>query len=118
MSRLRAGIVRYASLATAIERAIAGERPPECRIGQGRITITFKRLGATRWEEARQVEHALRVASIVRELLTADSRRAARQRAARAIEVVYEDASLVHGCAVVARWECVVPALAGLGSRE
>ena len=110
MSRLRVGVVRYASLARAIERAIDAEWPPECRIGQGRITITFKRLGATRWSEERQIEYALRVASLARELLASNSRRSVRQRAMRAIEVVYEDARLVRGCAVVARWECVVPA--------
>ena len=111
MNRLRVGIVRYASLATAIERALGAERPPECRIGQGRVTITFRRLGATHWAEARQVEYALRVAAVAREILAADSRGSVRQRATRAIEVVYEDAALVRGCAVVARWECVVPAL-------
>ena len=113
MTRLRVGVVRYASLASAIEEALGAERPPECRIGQGRITITFKRLGATRWPETRQIEHALRVASVTHEILAADSRRSVRQRATRAIEVVYEDASLVRGCAVVARWECVVPGAIG-----
>jgi hypothetical protein len=29
---------------------------------------------------------------------------------ADAIVVVYEEATLVVGCAVVSRWECVVPA--------
>ena len=50
------------------------------------------------------------VQTIRRELLAADPRRSVRQRATRAIEVVYEDASLVRGCAVAGRWECVVPA--------
>jgi hypothetical protein len=110
MTRLRVGLVRYSSLASAIERALGTERPPECRIGQGRITITFKRLGATRWDEGRQIEHALRVATIAREIIVEDKRRTVRQRASRAIEIVYEDTTLVRGCAVVARWECVVPA--------
>jgi hypothetical protein len=110
MTRLRVGLVRYSSLASAIERALGGERPPECRIGQARVTITFKRLGATRWEESRQIEYALRVATIAREIIAEDKRRTVRQRASRAIEVVYEDTTLVRGCAVVARWECVVPA--------
>lgn len=110
MTRPRVGLVRYSSLATAIERALDTSRPPECRIGQGRITITFKRLGATRWDESRQIEHALRAAAIAREIVAEDKRRTVRQRAGRAIEVVYEDTTLVRGCAVVARWECVVPA--------
>ncbi|HEY7236139.1 MAG TPA: hypothetical protein VH539_18415 [Gemmatimonadaceae bacterium] len=110
MSRLRVGIVRYASLATAIERALGTTPAPECRIGQGRITITFRRLGATHWPESRQIDYALRVAATAREILANDARRSVRQRTSRAIQVVYEDASLVKGCAVVARWECVVPA--------
>jgi hypothetical protein len=110
MSPLNAGIVRYASVATAIVRAIGGEPAPDCRIGQGRITLTFRRMGATRWAEAHQIEHALHVAAAARVVLADDSRRAVRERAARAIEVVYEDAALVRGCAVTARWECVVPA--------
>ena len=107
---LRVGIVRYASLATAIERALGAERPPECRIGQGRVMITFKRIGATRWPESRQMDFALRAASIAREILAEDKRRPVRERATRAIEIVYEDATVLRGCAVVARWECVVPA--------
>jgi hypothetical protein len=107
---IRVGIVRYASITTAIERALGCDRPPECWIGHGRTTITFRRLGATSWPEARQIEYALRVASVTREVLADDSRHAVRQRATRAIVVVYEDASLLRGCAVVARWECVVPA--------
>ena len=110
MSRLRVGIVRYSSLATAIERALGADRPPECRIGQGRITITFKRLGATRWDESRQIDYALLAATVAREVIAEDKRRAVRQRVTRAIEVVYEDTTLLRGCAVVARWECVVPA--------
>jgi hypothetical protein len=110
MTPLRVGLVRYSSLATAIERALGAERPPECRIGQGRITITFKRLGATRWDESRQIDYALRAATIAREIIAEDKRRSVRDRVNRAIEVVYEDTTLLRGCAVVARWECVVPA--------
>jgi len=110
MTPLRAGIIRYASLATAIERALGAERPPECRIGHARVTITFKRIGATRWPENRQIDFALRAAAVAREILAEDARRVIRQRATRAVEIVYEDTTLLHGCAVVARWECVVPA--------
>jgi len=109
MTPLRAGIIRYASLATAIERALRAERPPECRIGHARVTITFKRIGATRWPESKQMDFALRTAAVAREVLAEDARRSVRQRATRAIEVVYEDTTLLRGCAVVARWECVVP---------
>ena len=111
MTRLRVGIVRYASVAAAIARALAVEPPPDCRIGQARITLTFRRLGASRWPETKQIDYALRVAAVARSVLAADPRRLVRQRAAnRAIVVVYEDSTLVKGCAVVAQWKCVVPA--------
>ncbi|PYP66526.1 MAG: hypothetical protein DMD26_07500 [Gemmatimonadetes bacterium] len=110
MSRLQVGVVRYASLARAIAQALGIEPAPDCRIGQGRITITFRRVGASRWPEARQIDQALRVAAIARTVIAADPRRAVRQRATRAIVVVYEDATLVRGCAVTSRWECVIPA--------
>jgi hypothetical protein len=42
-------------------------------------------------------------------VLANDKRRAVRRRADRAIVVVYEDMTLVRGCEVVGRWECVVP---------
>jgi hypothetical protein len=87
---------------------------PDCRIGQHRITLTFKRLGASRWPEGQQIETALRAAEITRSVLAADSRRSIRDRADRAIEIAYEDASLVRGCAVASRWECVVPAPSGV----
>lgn len=112
MGRLQVGIVRYASVARRIAHALGAQPAPECRIGQGRITITFRRIGASRWAESRQIEHALRVATIARGAMATDSRRAVRQRTTRAIVVVYEDAALVRGCAVTARWECVIPAAA------
>jgi hypothetical protein len=110
VSALHVGIVRYASVATAIATALGAERAPEVRLGSGRLSITFRRLGATRWPETRQMEHALRTAEVARHTLAADSRRDVRERANRAIVIVYEDATLAAGCAVVARWECVVPA--------
>lgn len=114
MSALQIGVIRYASVADAIGRAIGIGPAPDCRIGQGRLTITFRRLGATRWPETRQLDHALQVASIARRVLAADRRAAVRRRARRAIVIVYEDAALAHGCAVTARWECVVPAAAAV----
>jgi len=110
MSRLKAGVVRYASVATEIASALGFEPAPECRIGHGRVTITFRHLGASRWSESEQIEHALHVAAVVRTVLANDSRRSVRDRVARAVVVVYQDAALVRGCDVSARWECVVPA--------
>ena len=114
MSRLQAGVIRFASAASAIVHALGVEPEPECRIGQWRITLTFRGLGATRWTEHEQIEFALEKSAIARSLLAADHRRAMRARAARAIEVIYEDATALRGCAVVARWECVVTAAANL----
>jgi hypothetical protein len=111
MSRLQLGIVRYASVAGAIAQMLGIEPVPECRIGQGRITVTFRSLGASRWPEADQIEHALRVADVTRAVLAKDRRRAVNRRATdRAIVVVYEDATLVRGCSVIMQWKCVVPA--------
>ena len=108
MARLQFGVVRFASTADAIERAIGSEPPPSCRIRQGRITLTFRSRGASRWPEARQVEYAFRVAAITRAVLAADSRQAVRERVNRAIVVVYEDVGVLPGCTVAGRWECVV----------
>src|SRR5262249_19885829 len=106
------GVVRFPAVGAAIARALGGSPEPDCRIGHGRITLTFRRLGATRWPEARQLDHALRAATVTRSILANDARTAVRRRAARAIEIVYEDASLVQGCSVTGRWEYVVPATA------
>jgi hypothetical protein len=110
MSRLQIGVSRYASVVMAIARALGVERAPDCQIGQGRITLTFRRLGASRWSENQQIEHAVRAAAAARTVLADEPRRAVRKSATRAIVVVYEDATLVRGCAVRSRWECVVPA--------
>jgi hypothetical protein len=112
MSRIQVGVVRYPRIGAAIAQALGdgGSPEPDCRIGHGRITLTFRRLGATRWPEARQLEHALHAATVARSILANDSRSAVRRRAARAIEIVYEDASLLRGYPVTGRWECVVPA--------
>jgi len=110
MARIQVGVIRHASVANAIGKALGVEPAPDIRIGRGRITITFRRLGATRWAETQQADYALKVADIARNVLSTDSRRGLRKRATtRAIVVTYEDATLVRGCSVVARWECVVP---------
>ena len=104
-------LARYGSVATAIARALGVEPAPDCRIGQHRITLTFRRLGAWRWSGEQQVEHALSAAAVAREVLADDPRNAVRKRVNRAIVVIYEDTTLIRGCEVVSRWQCVVPGL-------
>ena len=70
-------------------------------------------VGATRWEPAAQVERALEMAAVARELLAADPRARVRAYARNAVVIRFEDAGLARGCAVRAEWECVVPAGAG-----
>lgn len=110
MSRIQVGVVRYPAVGAAIARALGGSPQPDCRIGHGRVTLTFRRLGATRWPEARQIEHALHAGTVAREVLASDRRSAVQRRATRAIQVIYEDASLAEGYPVTARWERVVVA--------
>jgi hypothetical protein len=102
-------IHRFPSAAEPIARELGIASPPECRIHNGRTTLTFRRLGGTRWAEAQQMEFALRAASVARAVLADDRRGQLRRSAMRAIGVAFEDATAVNGCAVVARWECVVP---------
>ena len=110
MSRLRIGIVRYASVSAAIEHALGIHPAPDVRIGQGRLTLVFRRTGASRWPQDEQLDFALRVAGVARRVLADDRRSDVRRRARRAIVVVYEDAVNAAGCAVTSRWECVIPA--------
>lgn len=110
MNRLRVGIIRYAAVAEAIARELTLDTMPDCRIGQGRVYITFRSIGASRWSEERQVDHALKAAAIARAVFASDRRTTVRRRVQRAIVVVYEDASSVRGCSVTAKWECVIPA--------
>ena len=110
MSRLKVGVVRHADVAHAIGRSLGISPEPDCRIGHGRITVTFRRLGAARWSEEQQIAFALRAAVSARDVLRNDRHQSIRERATRAIVVVLEDVTLVQGCAVHARWECVVPA--------
>ena len=84
---------------------------PDIRIGQGRIAIKFRQLGASSWSETRRVEHAVHVAHVVRSLLADSDRWALRRRAGRAVVVSYEDAMYAAGCDIDARWVCVVPAV-------
>lgn len=104
-------VVRFRSVAGAIARSLGTELPLDCRIENGRATLTVRRLGAARWPEAQQIEYAIRVADVARAVFADDTRRTVRRAAAWATVVVYEDASIVQGCAVVSRWECVVPSV-------
>ena len=109
MKRIQVGVVRWHSVATAIAHALGVHPAPDCRIGHGRITLTFRRLGASQWSQEQQMEFALKVATIARNVIGDDPRRAVRRRATRAIVVVYEDTRLIGGCEVIGKWECVIP---------
>jgi hypothetical protein len=110
VSGWRFEVIRFPSAAREVARLLAVDPPPECRIEHGRITVVFRRLSATRWPEAQQFEYAMGAVNVVRQVFSSDDRRQLRKAASRAMRVVFEDASVVGGCAVVARWECVVPA--------
>ena len=102
-------VFSFRSVGEAVARALNLESVPDCRVVHGRVTLSFRRLGAARWAEAQQIELALRVVEAARVVLAGDARWQLRRGATRAIVVVYEDSSVVHGCAVTARWECAVP---------
>jgi hypothetical protein len=102
-------IFTFRSVGEAVARALNVESVPECRVVHGRVTLTFRRLGAARWPEAQQIELALRVVEAARVVLAGDTRWQLRRGATRAIVVIYEDSSVVQGCAATARWECAVP---------
>lgn len=110
LSRLRGGFIRYGSIAKTIAQELTLESTPDCKIGGGRVYLTFRNVGATRWSLEQQAEHALRAAAVARAVFARDHRAPVRRRVRRAIVVAYEDDSLVRGCAVTARWECIVPA--------
>ena len=102
-------VFTFRSVGEAVSRALNVDSVPECRIVHGRVTLTFRRLGAARWAEAQQIEFALRVVEAARVVLAGDTRWQLRRGATRAIVVIYEDSSVVQGCAATARWECAVP---------
>ena len=115
MARLRLGVVRYGSTVAAIEGALGGDPLPRCQIGHGRIRLTFRGRGASRWPQEQQVAYAFQAAAVARGVLSADARRGVRERVTRAIVVAYEDGAVLPGCTIKARWECVVmPAAAEL----
>lgn len=93
----------------AIGRALRVDPPPDCRIANGRTTLTFRRLGAARWPEAQQMEFARRAATVARAVLADDQRRQLKRGATRAIVIAFKDTGVVQGCEVTARWECTIP---------
>ena len=101
-----------AAVATEIGYALGVRTMPDIQIGRGRVRITLRQIGASRWTESEKMEFAMRVAETARSVLAGNSRRGVRSRAKRAVVVVYEDAMLVNGCDTSARWECIIPATA------
>ncbi|HEV7990371.1 MAG TPA: hypothetical protein VGP25_01010 [Gemmatimonadaceae bacterium] len=110
MSGWRFEVNRFPSIGREIALALGVEPPPECKLDHGRITLTFRRLAGTRWAESQQIEYAVRATGVARMVCANDDRRQVRKAGTRAIAVAFEDATVVQGCAVVARWECVMPA--------
>ena len=109
MKRLRIGVTRYSSVANQIAGVLGVDPAPEVVLGR-RITVTFRSIGASRWNEPQQLDYALQVAAVARQVLAGESRRTVRKRAnSSAIVVIFEDATLRRGCSVTARWECVIP---------
>jgi hypothetical protein len=82
---------------------------PDCKIGRGRITLSFRQTGASHWTQEARLAYAFRVAATARSILDADSRRAVRKRSKRAVVVIYEDTNLDQGCDVTSKWQCIVP---------
>jgi len=106
--RLRA--TRYPEVLDAIERHLAGEGRVTCTLGAGRVHLTLRGAGATRWSPDAQLARALAMASAARAVLVADARAPVQAHARHAIVVRYEDVTVAAGCDVRAQWECVIPA--------
>ena len=102
-------VFRFRSVGDAVARALNVESSPECRVTNGRTTLTFRQIGASRWPEAEQMRFALQVASVARTVLAEDSRSKLRRGATRAITVAFRDTTVIEGREVMARWECTVP---------
>ena len=108
---------RSAEFAKELALALGLSNIPVCRIGRGRVTVTFRQQGASRWTEEQKIDYAAQVADAARDVLESSSKRTIRRRAKRAVVVVYEDAMLVHGYDSTARWEIVIP-VSGLPTRR
>jgi hypothetical protein len=102
-------VFRFRSAARMIAQTLGVDPAPDCVVKNGRTTLTFRKLGGSRWAESDQMAFALRAAEVARRVFLDDDRRQLRAAAARAVEVAFEDAAVVQGCAVSARWECTVP---------
>ena len=109
MSPLPFEVFSFRSVGDAVARALHVDESPDCRIVNGRTVLTFRRLGAVSWTEAQQMEFALRVAAVARVVLAEHPRAQLRRGATRAIVVALKDATVLNGCDVTRRWECIVP---------
>ncbi|MDB4874340.1 MAG: hypothetical protein JWM41_786 [Gemmatimonadetes bacterium] len=99
--------------ATAIARGLELDRPPRCRVRNGRFAIEFRGVGAHAWSTELRLQRAREVVAVTRAALRADTRTYMRRRADRAIVVTYEDEHVADGCTIRTRWSCVVPAQRG-----
>ena len=109
MSPLPFEVFSFRSVGDAVARALHVDESPDCRIVNGRTVLTFRRLDAVRWPEAQQMEFALRVAAVARVVLAEHPRAQLRRGATRAIVIALKDATVLRGCEVTRRWECIVP---------
>jgi hypothetical protein len=109
MARFRLRPTRYPDVLEAIERQLASDGRLSCSLGVGRVYLSLRGAGATRWGAEVQLARALEMAAVARGVLAADARAPVRVHAQHAIVVRYEDAVVAAGCDVRAQWECIVP---------
>ena len=102
-------VTRYPEVLEAIERQLAPDGHLTCRLGAGRVYLTLRGVGATRWEPSSQLARALEMARAARAVLASDARAPVRAHVQHAVVVQYEDVGVAEGCEVRAQWECVVP---------
>ena len=106
---VRLTLTRYPDVLERIERQLAPGGHLTCRLGAGRVYLTLRGVGATRWDYAEQMRRALEMAALARAILAGDPREPVRVHSHHAITVKYEDVGVAEGCEVRATWECVVP---------
>jgi len=102
-------VFSFRSVGDAVALGLHVDESPDCRIVNGRTVITFRRIDAVRWLEAQQMEFALRAAAVARAVLAKHPRAQLRRGATRAIVIVLKDTTVLQGCEVTRRWECIVP---------
>src|SRR5688500_16064695 len=107
---MRFAITRYGPLLKAIERQLAPEGGLTCRFGAGRVYLTWRGVGASRWDPSAQLARALEMTAVVRTALAADTRAPVRVHGKHAVVVRFEDTGIAEGCEVRSHWECIVPA--------